>query len=252
MGPAQVQGVQFQRCKDPGHGPSKSLKSKQGDWSGRYGPGLNGSRSVIKHLIGSHQLSLLSELGAGEGRFRVNRRWTNFPSSQSGVSLLCQCCGVSEWSLGLHPRLKVPAPCPHRYTAVAMPMLYNTRYSSKRRVTVMISIVWVLSFTISCPLLFGLNNTGESCLWLPGAQLAPALALCRTLRELNPGADMGGDPSGACSPPRTEARLSLLGQARLRVVPGKVREEQWPGAQGNWVRSGDNASGGCLAIFNFV
>uniref|UniRef100_A0A672SXI0 D(2)-like dopamine receptor n=1 Tax=Sinocyclocheilus grahami TaxID=75366 RepID=A0A672SXI0_SINGR len=45
------------------------------------------------------------------------------------------------------------------YTAVAMPMLYNTRYSSKRRVTVMISVVWVLSFAISCPLLFGLNNT---------------------------------------------------------------------------------------------
>ncbi|OCT72568.1 D(2) dopamine receptor A isoform X1 [Xenopus laevis] len=48
-----------------------------------------------------------------------------------------------------------------RYTAVAMPMLYNTRYSSKRRVTVMISVVWVLSFAISCPLLFGLNNTGS-------------------------------------------------------------------------------------------
>ncbi|XP_034765359.2 D(2) dopamine receptor A-like [Acipenser ruthenus] len=46
-----------------------------------------------------------------------------------------------------------------RYTAVAMPMLYNTRYSSKRRVTVMIGVVWVLSFAISCPLLFGLNNT---------------------------------------------------------------------------------------------
>ncbi|XP_054032039.1 D(2) dopamine receptor isoform X2 [Dryobates pubescens] len=49
-----------------------------------------------------------------------------------------------------------------RYTAVAMPMLYNTRYSSKRRVTVMISVVWVLSFAISCPLLFGLNNTDEN------------------------------------------------------------------------------------------
>ncbi|NWR24472.1 DRD2 protein, partial [Emberiza fucata] len=48
-----------------------------------------------------------------------------------------------------------------RYTAVAMPMLYNTRYSSKRRVTVMIAVVWVLSFAISCPLLFGLNNTDE-------------------------------------------------------------------------------------------
>ncbi|RLV93721.1 hypothetical protein DV515_00013345 [Chloebia gouldiae] len=56
-----------------------------------------------------------------------------------------------------------------RYTAVAMPMLYNTRYSSKRRVTVMIAVVWVLSFAISCPLLFGLNNTGEgsaACSWL--------------------------------------------------------------------------------------
>ncbi|XP_008589661.1 PREDICTED: D(2) dopamine receptor isoform X2 [Galeopterus variegatus] len=49
-----------------------------------------------------------------------------------------------------------------RYTAVAMPMLYNTRYSSKRRVTIMIAIVWVLSFTISCPLLFGLNNTDQN------------------------------------------------------------------------------------------
>ncbi|XP_058145032.1 D(2) dopamine receptor isoform X1 [Dasypus novemcinctus] len=48
-----------------------------------------------------------------------------------------------------------------RYTAVAMPMLYNTRYSSKRRVTVMIAIVWVLSFTISCPLLFGLNGKDQ-------------------------------------------------------------------------------------------
>ncbi|XP_039769556.1 D(2) dopamine receptor isoform X2 [Ornithorhynchus anatinus] len=49
-----------------------------------------------------------------------------------------------------------------RYTAVAMPMLYNTRYSSKRRVTVMITVVWVLSFAISCPLLFGLNNTAQN------------------------------------------------------------------------------------------
>ncbi|XP_077162281.1 D(2) dopamine receptor isoform X2 [Paroedura picta] len=49
-----------------------------------------------------------------------------------------------------------------RYTAVAMPMLYNTRYSSKRRVAVMIAVVWVLSFAISCPLLFGLNNTEKN------------------------------------------------------------------------------------------
>ncbi|KAK7887001.1 hypothetical protein WMY93_026622 [Mugilogobius chulae] len=46
-----------------------------------------------------------------------------------------------------------------RYTAVAMPLLYNTRYSSRRRVAVMIAVVWFLSFAISCPLLFGLNNT---------------------------------------------------------------------------------------------
>lgn len=57
--------------------------------------------------------------------------------------------------------------CVHRcrYTAVAMPMLYNTRYSSRRRVAVMIAVVWFLSFAISCPLLFGLNNTGNSCIW---------------------------------------------------------------------------------------
>lgn len=52
-----------------------------------------------------------------------------------------------------------------RYTAVAMPLLYNTRYSSRRRVAVMISVVWFLSFAISCPLLFGLNNTGNSAIW---------------------------------------------------------------------------------------
>lgn len=49
-----------------------------------------------------------------------------------------------------------------RYTAVAMPLLYNTRYSSRRRVAVMIAVVWFLSFAISCPLLFGLNNTGKT------------------------------------------------------------------------------------------
>uniref|UniRef100_A0A4W4G1Q9 G-protein coupled receptors family 1 profile domain-containing protein n=1 Tax=Electrophorus electricus TaxID=8005 RepID=A0A4W4G1Q9_ELEEL len=48
-----------------------------------------------------------------------------------------------------------------RYTAVAMPMLYNTRYSSRRRVVLMITVVWFLSFAISCPLLFGLNNTAS-------------------------------------------------------------------------------------------
>ncbi|XP_059364581.1 dopamine receptor D2 like [Carassius carassius] len=48
-----------------------------------------------------------------------------------------------------------------RYTAVAMPLLYNTRYSSRRRVALMIAIVWFLSFAISCPLLFGLNNTAS-------------------------------------------------------------------------------------------
>nr|XP_036848523.1 D(2) dopamine receptor [Manis javanica] len=70
-----------------------------------------------------------------------------------------------------------------RYTAVAMPMLYNTRYSSRRRVTVMIAIVWVLSFTISCPLLFGLNNTGlKSGLALPRA--LPLQDAARRAQEL--------------------------------------------------------------------
>ncbi|TKS82413.1 D(2) dopamine receptor A [Collichthys lucidus] len=35
------------------------------------------------------------------------------------------------------------------------------RYSSRRRVAVMIAVVWFLSFAISCPLLFGLNNTAS-------------------------------------------------------------------------------------------
>lgn len=64
-----------------------------------------------------------------------------------------------------------------------MPMLYNTRYSSKRRVTVMIAVVWVLSFAISCPLLFGLNNAGEFChlqmaIGINLALLAPQVVFC--------------------------------------------------------------------------
>ncbi|XP_078088106.1 D(3) dopamine receptor [Mustelus asterias] len=48
-----------------------------------------------------------------------------------------------------------------RYTAVVMPILYNTNYGSKRRVTIMISAVWILSFAVSCPLLFGFNTTDD-------------------------------------------------------------------------------------------
>ncbi|XP_058884401.1 D(3) dopamine receptor-like [Acipenser ruthenus] len=46
-----------------------------------------------------------------------------------------------------------------RYTAVVMPVLYNTTHSSKKRVTLMITAVWVLAFVVSCPLLFGFNTT---------------------------------------------------------------------------------------------
>ncbi|NXO92510.1 DRD2 protein, partial [Certhia brachydactyla] len=70
-----------------------------------------------------------------------------------------------------------------RYTAVAMPMLYNTRYSSKRRVTVMIAVVWVLSFAISCPLLFGLNNTGIA-RNIHGVRFEVYLKLCLPLPPL--------------------------------------------------------------------
>lgn len=48
-----------------------------------------------------------------------------------------------------------------RYTAVVMPVLYNITYRSKKRVSVMIGTVWVLAFTVSCPLLFGFNTTGQ-------------------------------------------------------------------------------------------
>ncbi|XP_015196681.2 D(3) dopamine receptor [Lepisosteus oculatus] len=48
-----------------------------------------------------------------------------------------------------------------RYTAVVMPVLYNTTHSSRRRVSVMIAAVWVLAFAVSCPLLFGFNTTDD-------------------------------------------------------------------------------------------
>ncbi|KAF7691686.1 hypothetical protein HF521_010653 [Silurus meridionalis] len=46
-----------------------------------------------------------------------------------------------------------------RYTAVVMPVLYNTTDSSRKRVSVMIAAVWILAFAVSCPLLFGFNTT---------------------------------------------------------------------------------------------
>ncbi|XP_039646494.1 D(3) dopamine receptor isoform X2 [Perca fluviatilis] len=48
-----------------------------------------------------------------------------------------------------------------RYTAVVMPVLYNTTHRSRKRVFVMIATVWVLAFTVSCPLLFGFNTTDD-------------------------------------------------------------------------------------------
>uniref|UniRef100_H3D5B2 Dopamine receptor D3 n=1 Tax=Tetraodon nigroviridis TaxID=99883 RepID=H3D5B2_TETNG len=46
-----------------------------------------------------------------------------------------------------------------RYTAVVMPVLYNTTHRSRKRVFLMIAVVWVLAFAVSCPLLFGFNTT---------------------------------------------------------------------------------------------
>ncbi|KAF5903628.1 D(3) dopamine receptor-like [Clarias magur] len=48
-----------------------------------------------------------------------------------------------------------------RYTAVVMPVLYNTTDSSRKRVSVMIGTVWILAFAVSCPLLFGFNTTDD-------------------------------------------------------------------------------------------
>ncbi|XP_063062338.1 D(3) dopamine receptor [Engraulis encrasicolus] len=48
-----------------------------------------------------------------------------------------------------------------RYTAVVMPVLYNTTHSSRRRVSIMIAAVWILAFAVSCPLLFGFNTTDD-------------------------------------------------------------------------------------------
>ncbi|KAG7317611.1 hypothetical protein KOW79_018646 [Hemibagrus wyckioides] len=48
-----------------------------------------------------------------------------------------------------------------RYTAVVMPVLYNTTNSSRKRVSVMIATVWILAFAVSCPLLFGFNTTDD-------------------------------------------------------------------------------------------
>ncbi|NWR54109.1 DRD3 protein, partial [Bucorvus abyssinicus] len=50
-----------------------------------------------------------------------------------------------------------------RYTAVVKPVQYqySTGQSSCRRVSLMIVVVWVLAFAVSCPLLFGFNTTAD-------------------------------------------------------------------------------------------
>ncbi|NXY85114.1 DRD3 protein, partial [Alcedo cyanopectus] len=50
-----------------------------------------------------------------------------------------------------------------RYTAVVKPVHYqnSTGQSSCRRVSLMIVIVWMLAFAVSCPLLFGFNTTAD-------------------------------------------------------------------------------------------
>ncbi|NXP26113.1 DRD3 protein, partial [Scytalopus superciliaris] len=50
-----------------------------------------------------------------------------------------------------------------RYTAVVKPVQYQygTGQSSCRRVSLMIVMVWMLAFAVSCPLLFGFNTTGD-------------------------------------------------------------------------------------------
>ncbi|NXX39085.1 DRD3 protein, partial [Tricholaema leucomelas] len=50
-----------------------------------------------------------------------------------------------------------------RYTAVVKPVQYqySTGQSSCRRVSLMIVIVWMLVFAVSCPLLFGFNTTAD-------------------------------------------------------------------------------------------
>ncbi|NXG60880.1 DRD3 protein, partial [Hemiprocne comata] len=50
-----------------------------------------------------------------------------------------------------------------RYTAVVKPVQYqySSGQSSCRRVSLMIVVVWMLAFAVSCPLLFGFNTTGD-------------------------------------------------------------------------------------------
>lgn len=108
--------------------------------------------------------------------FTLKYVWTwQWDNVKSENTLICVCsnagtvseCVRSFFMYFMWALIMFVCMCYCRYTAVAMPMLYNTRYSSRRRVAVMIAVVWFLSFAISCPLLFGLNNTGNSYIWYP-------------------------------------------------------------------------------------
>ncbi|XP_035765343.1 D(3) dopamine receptor [Neolamprologus brichardi] len=72
-----------------------------------------------------------------------------------------------------------------RYTAVVMPVLYNTTHRSRKRVFVMIATVWVLAFAVSCPLLFGFNTTDNSAVpfWNLIQEWRPPASASGTLNE---------------------------------------------------------------------
>ncbi|XP_061675159.1 dopamine receptor D2 like isoform X2 [Syngnathoides biaculeatus] len=115
-----------------------------------------------------------------------------------------------------------------RYTAVAMPLLYNTRYSSRRRVALMIAAVWFLSFAISCPLLFGLNNTadreGTTCSFAD-----PAFVVYSRGRRCAPRRHSGPEASGPqrprknkCTQPE-DVKLSALMLRPSTAAPHRKR-----------------------------
>uniref|UniRef100_A0A8C0H997 D(3) dopamine receptor n=1 Tax=Chelonoidis abingdonii TaxID=106734 RepID=A0A8C0H997_CHEAB len=70
------------------------------------------------------------------------------------------------WANCLNTTCLSSPPCKNgiiTYTAVVMPVQYQygTGKNSRRRVSIMIVMVWMLAFAVSCPLLFGFNTTGD-------------------------------------------------------------------------------------------
>ncbi|XP_076866828.1 D(3) dopamine receptor isoform X2 [Brachyhypopomus gauderio] len=105
-----------------------------------------------------------------------------------------------------------------RYTAVVMPVLYNTTHTSRKRVSVMIATVWILAFAVSCPLLFGFNTTVTLLVYIRIYVFLRRRRKRITFRQASGQAQAAQPPAETCLQEETHKERHDLSPIQLNVV----------------------------------